>query len=89
MAIRIRHQRFLPGQKRATVTIIGVDQFTRRARKLDPTKTEREHLLEVLRHIVSDEHEHDDGGGNFCPACPYKIQGPVPGFSHLFWIEKP
>lgn len=83
--IRIRQQIFTPGQRRATVHIISVDQFTRFARRVDCTRTEREHLKQLLDHVltgacITGECAHE------C-AEPYTLRA-TDGAQCLFWLEK-
>lgn len=74
MSIRIRHQDFAPKAKRASVEIISVDQFTRRARLIEKSKSERQHLFRVLLALTPKHYSLFD----------LKTQ-----HSHSFWIEKP
>jgi len=75
MALRVRFQQFKPGQKKASVEIISVDQFTRRARLLDKSRTERQHLFALisLPPVVGENGEH-----------VYTIKHQT-----HFWLEKP
>lgn len=87
--IRIRTQRFPPGSlysavKRSSVEIISVDQATRRMRLLDPSRTEREHLVAVLTAKPTEE-EFPIPLGHY--TIHYTVRGEN-GFA-VFWIEHP
>jgi hypothetical protein len=75
MALRVRFQQFKPGKKKASVEIISVDQFTRRARLLDKSKTERGHLLLLLSRPVGGEVTYTITGRDKSSTC--------------CWLEKP
>lgn len=79
MSIRVRHQ-LLPihpewPKKRHSVEIISVDKYTKLARALDRTATERQHLLWLLQTKTIGE---GDSWGAI-----YKIG------DHCFWLERP
>ena len=74
MSIRVRKQISRLGE-RHSVEIISVDQYTRFARALDRTATERQHLLRLLQTKTIGE---DDTWGAY-----YKIG------DYVFWLERP
>lgn len=74
MSIRVRKQISRP-KERHSVEIISVDQFTRFARALDRSATERQHLLRLLQTKTVGE---DDSWGAY-----YKIG------DYVFWLERP
>lgn len=52
MPIKIRRQALSTPYKRASVTIVSIDQFLKEARKLNKYSTEKEHLKIVLSATV-------------------------------------
>lgn len=78
MPLRIRHQILYRPYKRTFVEIISVDQFTRMARKIEKSQTERQHLAKLL------ETKFD--------GFPEVYTLPIKDSNlswHNFWLEKP
>jgi hypothetical protein len=82
MAIRIRMQTFRRGQKRSSVEIISVDQFTGLAGKLDNQYSEREHLVNLLQGPCFPDNPYKMGSA----GDPYPVDS-MPAY--YFWVEKP
>lgn len=77
MALRIRKQALHRPYKRASVEIISVDQFTKFARKIDKTKTERQHLRKLME---------SPSGSNVFNRYYVEISHEL---TWAFWLEKP